>query len=61
MDQPNPEITDDSHLNSVGGRHSEQAGEANSAPCPHRDHGAQEPVRALPWEQDEAQESGLLL
>lgn len=48
MDQPNPKITDDSHLNGVGGRHSEQAGEANSVWCPHWDQGAQEPVRPFP-------------
>ena len=37
MDQPNPEIRDDSYLNNVGGMNSEQPREeANSAdmPCP---------------------------
>lgn len=51
MDQPNPEITDDSHLNSVGGRPAEQAGAANSPQSPHRGPRAQEPGRALPGEQ----------
>lgn len=51
MDQPKPEITDDSHLNSVGGRPAEQAGEANSAQSPHQDHGLRSQVGPFPWEQ----------
>lgn len=41
MDQPNPEITDDSHVNSVGGRHAEQQERLpqRRAQSPHQGHG----------------------